>query len=108
MNKSIVDIQPISILDGFEAQFIHTENLTISYVNVKAGSVLPEHSHYNEQISEIIYGEFELTIGGKTNRYKSGMVAIIPSNVVHSGRAITDCKITDVFSPAREDYKALS
>jgi hypothetical protein len=33
-----------------------------------------------------------------------GSVGIIPPNAVHSGRALTDCKILDVFSPVREDY----
>lgn len=29
----------------------------------------------------------------------------MPGHVPHSGRAITDCRITDVFHPAREDYR---
>ena len=80
------------------------ENFTLAYWQVKAGSVLPEHSHVNEQSSQVTKGKFELTIGGQTEIYEPGQVATIPANVVHSGKAITDCEITDVFSPARPEY----
>ena len=29
---------------------------------------------------------------------------VLPSNVPHSGRAITDVKVIDVFQPVREDF----
>lgn len=104
MKHNLTDINPNEKIPGFHGRFVHMEAFTLAYWEVKAGSVLPEHSHINEQSSQVTEGKFELTIDGKTEVYESGQVATIPSNVVHSGRAITDCKIADVFAPARPEY----
>jgi quercetin dioxygenase-like cupin family protein len=101
------EITAKEIIPGFEAKFIHTPSMTLSYWDVKKGSVLPNHKHVHEQVTQVEEGEFELTVGGETKVYTKGMVAVIPSWVEHSGVALTDCKIFDVFSPVREDYKAM-
>ncbi len=46
-----------------------------------------------------------MTLDGEVRQLEAGTVAVIPSNVKHSGLALSDCKITDVFYPVREDYK---
>jgi quercetin dioxygenase-like cupin family protein len=79
--------------------------MTFSFVDVIAGKTLPEHSHVNEQVSIMLEGEFELMLDGKPVRFGPGEVVIIPSNTKHSGLAITDCKLLDVFYPVREDYR---
>jgi quercetin dioxygenase-like cupin family protein len=53
-------------------------------------------------------GEFELTVAGQPIVLRPGEVLVIPSGVRHAGRAITDCRLLDVFNPVREDYRALS
>ena len=103
----IIDLETIKkkeLLPGYQVRFVHSDNVTIAFWDAKAGSKLPAHSHVHEQISQIIEGEFELTIGEDTFVLKPGKIAIIPSNVEHSGTAITDCKIVDTFYPVREDY----
>jgi quercetin dioxygenase-like cupin family protein len=55
----------------------------------------------------VLEGKFELTVDGIPQVLDPGMFAIIPSNIVHGGTAVTDCKLIDIFSPAREDYKLL-
>jgi quercetin dioxygenase-like cupin family protein len=101
----LANIQPKEIIAGYAARFIHTERMTFSFLDVKAGAALPEHSHPHEQVAQVIEGEFELTLAGEPIRFGPGTVIVIPSNVRHSGLAITDCKLMDVFTPVREDYR---
>ncbi len=92
------------LIPGFRGKFQHGANMTIVYWEIDEGSELPEHSHEHEQIATVYEGKFELTIDGSTKILEPGMVAVIPSNAIHSGKAVTNCKLTDVFSPVREDY----
>jgi quercetin dioxygenase-like cupin family protein len=79
--------------------------MTIAHWRIEAGSTLGEHSHPHEQVTNVLEGQFEFTIDGETRLLGPGSVAVVPSNKVHSGRAVTDCLILDVFSPVREDYR---
>ena len=89
------------IFPGFTARIINTENITLVYVRVKAGTLLPKHVHPQEQITNLLEGQLELIVGGETFMLEPGKVGTIPPNVPHSGRALTDCYILDVFHPHR-------
>ncbi len=93
------------IVPGFRARFVHSGHMTLAYWNITAGASLPDHAHPHEQIVNIIEGEFEFTLDGDKRILKAGSVVNIPSNVKHSGKAITNCKIIDAFYPVREDYR---
>lgn len=97
-------IEAREIIPGHHAKFIHTPTMTLAFWEIEAGSVLPEHSHHHEQVANVLEGEYELTVNGETRRLSPGMPVTIPSNAIHSGVAVTDCKILDVFQPVREDY----
>lgn len=97
-------IEPKEILPGYTVKFVHTESMTFAFWDVKKGSPLPEHAHHHEQVAQVMEGEYELTVDGQTKKLSSGDIAVIPSNVPHSGIALTDCKLMDVFCPVREDY----
>ena len=93
------------IFPGLRARLIHTDYQTHSWVEVDAGASFSEHQHPHEQIVSVIEGELELTVEGTTHRLLPGVVYVIPPQARHSGRGITACRLLDVFSPARDDYR---
>ena len=101
----LAEVPEKELLPGFSAKFVHSAHVTVSYWTVKAGASLPEHAHPHEQISNVLEGEFEMVIDGEPRILKPQIVAVIPSHARHSGRALTDCKIIDIFYPVREDYR---
>lgn len=101
----IDDMEARTLIPGTASRFIHTPHMTIGYWLFEPGVALPEHSHPHEQVSNVIEGDFEFTMNGQAHRLEPGGVAVIPPGMPHSGRAITRCRIIDVFYPVREDFK---
>ncbi len=79
--------------------------MSLAFWEVEAGAEVPEHAHTHEQIMQVQEGQFQFTVGGETRVYGPGELVVIPSEVAHSGKALTRCKLMDVFSPVREEYK---
>ena len=100
--QALEEKEPVA---GFKARFLHTDNLTLAYWDIRAGAELPAHSHIHEQVVNILAGSFRLTVDGDTRRLEPGAIVVIPSNVSHSGQALTDCRIMDIFYPVRRDYQ---
>jgi quercetin dioxygenase-like cupin family protein len=90
---------------GYKAVFVHTDNMTVAYWDVEKGAEMPEHSHPHEQVASVIDGKFELSLAGEKRIMDKGSAATIPPNTPHSGKAITHCRLIDVFHPVREDYR---
>ncbi|MBI5856856.1 MAG: cupin domain-containing protein [Sphingobacteriales bacterium] len=101
----IKNIKPKELVPGITGYYAHGESMTLGYVELKAGSIIPLHQHIHEQITYIIEGELDMVIGGVACSLTAGMYSIILSNTPHSAIAKSDCKVIDAFSPAREDYK---
>ena len=103
--QNIQALDTKEIFPGYTGHFVHTKNQTFVFWDVIAGSSVPEHQHMHEQIVTVKEGQFELTVNGEKRVMDKDMIAVIPGNTPHSGIAVTDCKLLDIFYPVREDYK---
>ena len=101
----IKDIPAKQLVEGITGYYRHGETMTLGLVEIKAGTSLPAHNHVHEQITYVISGELEMKIGEETVLLTPGAVQVIPSNVVHSAIAKSECQLIDVFNPTRDDYR---
>lgn len=99
------EIPSRELLPGFFGKFVHGQKSTLAFWEIKKDCRMPEHQHPHEQITHILEGELEMTIGGQQMLFTAGTVHVIPSNTPHSAIARTDCRVIDAFSPARDDYR---
>ena len=102
---NLAEIKEKEIFPGLKGKFVHGDKISWVFWDVKKGSVVEKHNHIHEQIMHVVEGEFEFTLDRKTKKYSNGDVVVIPSNIPHSGKALTNCKLMDVFSPVRAEYR---
>lgn len=97
----------VTIFPGIQSAMEHSEQVTFGCVTLEKGTIAPIHSHPHEQWTFVLEGEMEFTLDGETRMLLPGMGALIPSDTMHGAVAVTACKVIDVFTPVREDYREL-
>ena len=98
------DIELEHLSDSISRKLVTADRLMLAHVILKAGCVVPAHSHENEQITYILKGALKFDINGTEVIVREGEVLHIPSNVVHGAEALEDTLDLDVFSPIRQDW----
>lgn len=99
------DVAVREIFPGLRARIVHTDHTSQSWVEIDAGATFPEHQHPHEQTVNVLDGTLELTVDGVLHVLTPGCAFLIPPDVRHAGRARTACRVLDVFSPVRDDYR---
>jgi quercetin dioxygenase-like cupin family protein len=61
-------------------RYFHSASMTFAHYQFAAGSSIHEHFHPEEEVYEVIEGELEVTIDGRSRIAKPGVVAIVPAN----------------------------
>jgi quercetin dioxygenase-like cupin family protein len=85
-------------------QMIHGSTITIARLRTRKGSIVPTHSHVNEQITTMEKGSMLFVTPTEKIVVRAGESLVIPPNVPHSVESLEDCVAVDIFSPVREDW----
>ena len=85
-------------------QMIHGSSITIARLRTRKGSIVPTHSHVNEQITTMEKGTMLFVTPTEKIVVRAGESLVIPPNVPHSVESLEDCVAVDIFSPVREDW----
>jgi quercetin dioxygenase-like cupin family protein len=74
-------------------------------VDLEPGSVVPMHTHPHEQTGTLISGRMRFEIGDETFELEPGRRVDDPGGVPHEAAGIDKCRVVEVFSPPREDWR---
>ena len=103
----VKDIPLEKVTDQIDRRLITGDRMMLAHVYLKKDSIVPKHSHENEQITYILEGGLRFWIGEDGSEeivVRAGEVLHIPSNIPHKAEAIEDTLDVDVFSPPRQDW----
>ncbi len=68
------------------------------------GAVGMMHSHPHTQITYVVSGKFQFTIGDETRIVKAGDALLKEDGVIHGCVCLEAGKLLDIFNPMREDF----
>jgi|SRR5579883_329146 len=98
------DLKVTERLPGWFGRYFHSSQMTFAYYEFKAGSSIHEHFHPEEEVWQVIEGELEITIEGAKKIVHAGMAGIVPGNIPHSVRALSNGRAIVVDHPARPEF----
>ncbi len=98
------DMPQVDMLPGIRRRVLGGDKMMSVEVTLEKGAVVPEHNHPHEQISHVLAGKLDFTVGGQRKIVSAGEAVLIPSHAPHHVTALEASVVVDVFSPPREDF----
>ncbi len=99
------DVPVETVLPGITRAIVHGERQSLVRYRYEPGSIFPEHSHPQEQITVVLSGRIAFEIGGERRVFGPGDVAVIPGGILH-GAEVVGSEVVDTLnalSPRRDD-----
>lgn len=94
-----------TVADGLSRKIgAYNDNLMIVEVHFEAGVTAPLHHHRHEQITYVMSGKFEFTVGDETYIVGAGDSLYKQPNIEHGATCLESGMLLDVFTPHREDF----
>jgi quercetin dioxygenase-like cupin family protein len=92
------------ITELFSRKIVTGDREMLAQVYLKAGCIVPMHTHESEQMTYILQGALRFLVDGEEITVREGEVLHIPSRIQHQAEALDDTFSLDVFSPIRQDW----
>jgi quercetin dioxygenase-like cupin family protein len=98
----IDELATVQFAEGLTFRPVLGKDALVNWVSYEPNTIVPVHSHVEEQFTFVLDGEFEFECDGQTRMLRRGSVVHIPGGVPHGARTYdTTCLQVDVFSPPR-------
>lgn len=82
----------------------YSDNIMSVEVHFEQGAIGPMHCHPHEQLTYVLSGEFEFTIGDRTEIVRAGDALYKEPNIMHGCKCLEAGVLLDNFTPMREDF----
>jgi unsaturated pyranuronate lyase len=105
---TLMNMEALRVWDEVTARVVHGMLVSLAVVELPPRSVVPEHSHANEQLGVLLRGSATFTIGGEQQHLRAGSVWRILADVPHKVQAGPDgAVVVEAFAPRRSDWEGL-
>ncbi len=92
-------------LEGIlQKTLVYGKETLLTEFRLSEGSLLPRHSHPQEQTGYLVSGRITLFIGDDEFEARPGDSWSIPGDLEHGAMILEDSVAIEVFSPVRADY----
>ena len=85
----------------------HNPQLMLVRHFFEKGWVGARHSHPHEQLVYVVHGKIHVDVDGRTFDVGAGESFVVNGDVEHQAWALEESEVLDVFTPMRDEYKAL-
>lgn len=92
---------------SMKRKMVWGEKIMIAKMKFKDGFVVPLHSHFHEQVTQVISGQMRFWFGENKEQEMDlfpGDVVVIPGNLPHEALMIGEVEEIDTWSPPRQDW----
>ena len=106
-NTNWKDVPVEEVNPSMKRRIIYGEKIMIAKMSFKDGFLVPLHSHFHEQVTQVVSGKMRFWFGAnkeKTMDFGPGDVVVIPSDLPHEALMIGDVEEIDTWSPPRQDW----
>ena len=103
---TVNELPETEMLPGVVRRAVYQEHAMMTFFEFEPGSVIPEHSHPHEQITYVVRGAMEFTLGGEKRVLRAGDGVSCPPDAPHGAIVLDEPTVAlDAWYPLREDYR---